>query len=528
MDSPSLSRRDTLKLSVLGAATLALPVAGVVAAKRASEIAENRIPEPFTVPYQAPPVLAPVRTDPATRTSFYEITQRPFRGQILPGVQTTLFGYNGMVPGPTIRARRNEPSVVRQINTLPEQHPTLGYQPWTSTHLHGAPSLPQFDGYASDISLPGQYKDYRYSNSEDARTLWYHDHCVHHTAENVYSGLAGQYHVIDTLEQSLPIPHGDYELPVSIGDAAFRKDGELLFDNRSESGLMGDVILVNGRPWPLLRVEQRKYRLRILNASVARGYRLRLSTGAPMTVIATDGGLVRTPQPVTELLLGVAERYEVIIDFAGLRAGQRVELRNAGVKNAIDYDHTDKVMAFEVTGPATSTVGNEIPAELNPTPKNMHLTAADAVRTRRLRFRRQGGEWTIDQLTWQDVIDSEFRDVRADPALGDIEVWELQNNSGGWNHPIHLHLVDFRILDRNGRPPRAQELGPKDVVYLGENETIRLVTQFGPNEGRYMIHCHNTVHEDHDMMHQFRVGRDLPQNDPITAAPPQNLPASPL
>jgi FtsP/CotA-like multicopper oxidase with cupredoxin domain len=142
----------------------------------------------------------------------------------------------------------------------------------------------------------------------------------------------------------------------------------------------------------------------------------------------------------------------------------------------------------------------------------MNLQPSAAVRTRRMEFRRENGHWTVNGRIWDDVINSGFTLVEANPDLGDVEIWELVNKSGGWFHPIHIHLVDFKILDRNGRPPFAFEAGPKDTAYVGENETVRVLARFGPQRGRYMMHCHNLVHEDHDMMIQFRV--DDPNNDP--------------
>ena len=179
---------------------------------------------------------------------------------------------------------------------LPQQHPTLGYTPWTSTHLHGSASLPQYDGYASDVTQPGQWKNYHYPNFQDARTLWYHDHGVHHTAENAYMGLAGMYIMHDEAEQALGLPRGAYDVPLILKDAMFATDGSLLFDDNDDSGLFGDVNLVNGVPWPVMRVERRKYRFRILNASISRSFRLKLSTGEPFQVIGTDGGLMPAPQ----------------------------------------------------------------------------------------------------------------------------------------------------------------------------------------------------------------------------------------
>jgi FtsP/CotA-like multicopper oxidase with cupredoxin domain len=155
----------------------------------------------------------------------------------------------------------------------------------------------------------------------------------------------------------------------------------------------------------------------------------------------------------------------------------------------------------------------------------LKLTEADSVLTRHLEFHRDGGLWVVNQLTWAQVEASGFTRVIASPALNTVEIWELKNSSGGWFHPVHVHLVDFKVLDRNGRPPEPYEQGPKDVVYVGEGDTVRILARFGPHQGRYMLHCHNTVHEDGDMMAQMQVGVGGP--DPITAAPPRPGPPPP-
>ncbi|MGH2554999.1 MAG: multicopper oxidase family protein [Actinomycetota bacterium] len=518
-----LSRRDMLKLGVLGSAALMLPLERVARTTLAlsKRIPEGRLPRPFTVPFASPPVLRPVRS--TTTTDYYDLPLEVARAEILPGLDTQFWGYHGIFPGPTIKARRGRPSVVRQTNRLPSIHPTLRYRPWSSTHLHGSPSLPQYDGYASDVTNPGEYKDYHWANTPEGRTLWYHDHGVHHTAQNVYMGLAGQFLLSDDLEQSLPIPHGRYDLPLILQDAIFATDGSLVYDDNTESGVFGDVILVNGRPWPAMKVERRKYRFRVLNASVSRSFGLTLDSGEPMTVIGTDGGLMPNPQDVGYLRLGNAERYEVVIDFSKHRIGERVVLENQSPPNNIDYSTTNVVMAFEVVSERTSTRGNSIPDVLNPHSPIMKLDSSMATRTRRFEFERKHGLWTINGSTWAEVISSGYELVSANPGLNDVEIWELANPHGGWFHPVHIHLIDFQILDRNGRPPFAYEQGPKDVVYVGENETVRVLARFGPHNGRYMMHCHNLVHEDHDMMVQFQVGAG--GDDPMTAAPAAPLPA---
>jgi FtsP/CotA-like multicopper oxidase with cupredoxin domain len=373
--------------------------------------------------------------------------------------------------------------------------------------------LPQFDGYASDITNPGQYKDYHYPNFQAGRTLWYHDHGLHHTAENVQMGLAAQYHLHDPLEASLPIPKGAYDVPLIVSDAMFNADGSLLFDNHSESGMYGDVILVNGRPWPTMRVQRRKYRFRLLNASVSRSYKWSLDSGEPLTVIATDGGFMPSPQPVSSFRQGMAERYEIVIDFAKYPAGRRVVLLNSSPPNNINYANTNKVMAFDVVGDDFDPTDNAVPDALNPGNPVMALTESQAVQKRRIDLVRKDGNWTINGHTWDDVVRSKFSLTEADPKNGDVEVWEIRNSSGGWFHPVHIHLIDFKVLDRNGKPPMPHELGPKDVVYVGENEVVRVLARF-EGRGKYMIHCHNLVHEDHDMMSQFEV-RDDNESDPL-------------
>jgi FtsP/CotA-like multicopper oxidase with cupredoxin domain len=151
---------------------------------------------------------------------------------------------------------------------------------------------------------------------------------------------------------------------------------------------------------------------------------------------------------------------------------------------------------------------------------------------RQLRFERQNGQWTINGVIWDDIERSGFTKLFGNPQPFAVEQWTIINQSGGWFHPVHIHLIDAKIIARNtnGGKPFAWELGPKDVFYAGENESITTLMQFDatPQEGgRYMIHCHNLVHEDHDMMVQYALA-NLRTNDPITADPPKRdtLPAN--
>ena len=472
----TLTRRDLIKMGVLVSGAVALPLERTVSALTTgtNQIAESALPKPFTIPFAVPPTLRPVRR--TATTDFFKIAMRPFEADVIPGYKTVMWGYNSSYPGPTINADVGRRTVIRHLNQLPPVHPVLKYKPYTSVHLHGMPSLPPYDGYASDITNPGWYKDYIYPNTHPASTFWYHDHGVQHTAENVSMGLVAQYHLHDALERSLPIPHGAF----------------------------GNVFLVNGRPWPLMKVHQRKYRFRLLNASVSRSYRFELDSGTPFTMIATDAGLMPHPVDVTSFRVGMAERYEFVLDFSKFPVGRHIVMRNVSPKNNIDFTNTDKVMAFEVVGGTFDTRNNAVPDSLNPQNETMLLKQSQSVITRPQELKRTNGQWTIDGFTWEDVVASNFKFCLAKPVTKTVEIWELSNPHGGWFHPVHIHLIDFRVLDRNGRPPFAYERGPKDVVYVGENETVRVLIKFR-GRGRYMTHCHNLVHEDHDMMGQFDV-----------------------
>jgi spore coat protein A, manganese oxidase len=301
-----------------------------------------------------------------------------------------------------------------------------------------------------------------------------------------------------------------------LSDAMFQADGNLLFGYTDDSGHWGDVNLVNGRPWPLMKVARRKYRFRILNASMSRSFNIEMDSGDNFTVIGSDGGLMPTPQKIRRIKIGSGERYEVVVDFARFAPGSRIVMRNASPKNNVNFSNTSKIMMFEVTGDAFDPSNNAVPSVLRPDNPAMTVQPAESVATRVLKLYRANGSWTINGHTWDTVQRSGFNFVEWSPKEHSVEVWEIWNDSGGWFHPTHIHLVDFRILSRNGKAPFAYERGPKDVVYVGENERVKLLMRFD-GCGKYMIHCHNLRHEDHDMMSQFEVLSDTPMDSPLSA-----------
>jgi bilirubin oxidase len=429
---------------------------------------------------------------------FYEIDVKPFEHQVYKGLKPArLVGYDGISPGPTFRMTKGREAVVRFKNHGDKD---------LSVHLHGSYSRAAFDGWAEDVTKPGQYKDYYYPNSQSARTLWYHDHAIHHTAENAYFGQAGFYILHDPAEDSLGLPKGKYDLPLALSAKQYNPDGTL-FDPKDETtSLWGDVIHVNGQPWPFHAVEPRKYRLRWLDASISRTFKLTFvddsGKAVPFTMVGSDTGLLTKPVTTSSIDIAMAERWEMIFDFSAF-AGKNITVKNGrDVQHDEDYNSTDKVMRFVVGKDVSDTSNNgNPPSSLRtvPFPPN---NSGKIDRT--FKFHRSNGEWQVNGVTFADVKNR----ILAKPARGAIEIWQLENGSGGWSHPVHIHLVDFQILTRTGGTRGVlnyEKEALKDVVLLGENEVVTVIARYAPYDGVYMFHCHNLIHEDHDMMAAFNV-----------------------
>lgn len=296
----------------------------------------------------------------------------------------------------------------------------------------------------------------------------------------------------------MPSGYGVHDIPLILSSKEYNSDGTLLSPAGETDSLFGDVIHVNSQPWPFFKVEPRKYRLRFLNAAVSRTFLLyfRRATGSsakiPFRVIAGDTGLLVGPTTTSELYISMAERYEVVFDFAPY-AGQNITLRNTEDVGAdTDYLHTDKVMQFVVSSTPvtdTSVVPNSL-GQVNFPPHKS--TGID----RRFKFDRGNGEWQINGVVFSDVQNR----VLANVPRGTVEIWELENGGGGWSHPIHIHLVDFRVLSRSNDDGRIvypyESLGLKDVVWLAPKEIVTVEAHYAPWDGVYMFHCHNLIHED--------------------------------
>jgi spore coat protein A, manganese oxidase len=505
-----ISRRDALKMGFVASAGLFLPLGfagdalgwsnsswdGHWDSSWDSRDSTSPTFTPYTTDLPIAPVLSP--TSSTSTTDYYNVNMQPTQVQIIPGVTTPVWTYNGLYPGPTIKARKGRQVVIRQQNSLPET---------MTVHLHGAYVDGDSDGHPNDLIAPGAYKDYIYANNMNARTLWYHDHAEMTTARHVYRGLAGFYILTDDLEDSLPLPKGAYDVPLVIQDRRFNSDGTLNYpsDSVSDEGFQGDVIVVNGAARPRFQVANRKYRFRILNGSDARPYKLALSSGS-FTLIGTEGGLRETPLSMSSLPIWPAERYEIVIDFSKYAVGSKVVL-----KNLLGSGSTAEIMRFDVVRQETDD--SSLPSTLRSAANqaddtHQSTTAAASVATRYWDFDR---EWPNTYVINGKTYDPNRFD--ATPKEGTTEIWSFSTGRG-WSHPVHVHLTNFKILDRNGKAPLAHEQGWKETLALGPDETIRVLIKWpkvplGPIPGnftrRYVFHCHNLEHEDHDMMAQFKI-----------------------
>jgi FtsP/CotA-like multicopper oxidase with cupredoxin domain len=463
-----------------------------------------------------------------------------------------IWGYDGIVPGPTFVERYGVPTVVRIYNELPPFAVGFG-SPEISTHLHNLHCGSESDGFTGDyysatkygptMTASGGYKDHHYPHCyagydnplydptngdprEALGTLWYHDHREGYTAPNCYRGLTGSYLLFDEIDSGdeldtnpkalcLPSGVGKYDIPLAFQDLQFDSGGYLAYDQFSTKGILGSKFAVNGKVQPYFQVERRKYRFRLLDSSLARFYEFYLATGTGInqrfTQISNDGNLLPAPLTASKVQLSPAERADIVIDFSQYPTGTQLYLVNRLIQTdgrgpedvlvnvrGADGLLTSKgipILRFDVGNLPSSPDMSRVPAVLRQLPP---INLSEVVKTRTWEFDKTNEVWTVN---------GKIFDVEHPAAIvkrGTAEIWILKGK-GSWHHPVHIHLEECRILTRNGRPPPPHEIGRKDVIVLAPGEEVRVFIRFRDFVGKYMMHCHNLTHEDHAMMVRFDV-----------------------
>lgn len=573
------NRRDMLKMSAFAGAAMLLPqklrTPDSTTAVQNGVQYHGHVPHhlgaqpqsplltPFVDALPVPPVIRP-KAGSVTKINMQAFRQKLHRD--LP--PTPLWGYNGIYPGPTFEVRTGSPINVKYSNSLPTTHflpvdTTLhgseASQPQVRTvvHLHGARVGQESDGYPEAwFTSDGKTgpvlfnpNPFFYPNEQQATNLWYHDHALGSTRLNIYTGLAGFYFIRDDVEDSLNIPRGQFEIPLLLQDRIFNPDGTLNYPVAIGGThqfwipeFFGDAAVVNGKVFPHLDVEPRRYRFRMLDACNARWLHMTLaetdSAGNPMgmagpmfNIIGTDGGLRPTPVASNDLLMSPAERYDVIVDFSGLDGRFFVLTNDApdpfpgGGEVALP-----QLMMFRVVKPLSSPDTTEIPQTLNPVPLN--IDPATAVVTRNLvlsELDRASDGFPIigllDNKNWDDP-------VTENPLNGQPEIWQLINTTTD-GHPKHIHLTQFQVLNRQAfdqrvfaktgklkftappTPPTPDEVNAyKDVVKSFPGIVTRLIMKFvlptsvklvSGEHHKYIWHCHILEHEDNEMMRPIDV-----------------------
>lgn len=439
-------------------------------------------PPTFTRPLPIPALKRLSRATP--QADEVELAVRKGLARPLPGPATSVLGYDGAWPGPTLVGTRGRPLLLTLLNQLDEP---------TNIHNHGHHVAASSDGHPLDVIKPGQSRLYTYPNNQSAGTYWYHDHTFGMTGEHVYRGLAGVYIIRDPAEAALGLPDGEYDVPILLQDRLFDATNAFSYTVGAGTiftGALGNTLCANGVHTPFLAVATRRYRLRLINASNARNLRLALASGEPLIQIASDGGLLAAPVAQKTVDLAPSERADVIVDFGRAKLGDTVVLRNLDRT----WPELPDVLRFHVTRKEADP--SRVPSRLFPV---LRVPEAEAVTKRRIRFQLSDGQWTLNGLRY-DPARIDFR-----PKLGTTEIWEIENGEQTQTHPFHHHLVPFQILDIDGVPPPAALMGWKDTVSVPPAGRVRIIIRFHGFTGTYVFHCHKLEHEDHAMMLQEQI-----------------------
>lgn len=418
---------------------------------------------------------------------------------LLKGSITGTMAYGNGILGPTFDVQKGETLSIHLQNKLTEP---------TNIHWHGLVLPADMDGHPEDLALPGGSFHYQLPIHQRAGTYWYHPHPHEATARQVFMGLAGMFLVRDEEEAALNLPSGDYEIPLIIQDK--RLSGTSLTYAPSEveimTGYLGETILINGLNAPFQSVEKRWYRLRLLNGSTARVYQLGFSNQQPFYLIGTDGGLLEKPEKLTSLLLAPGERADVLINFNDFPIGSEVYLSSAKFSQFnLQGRQEFRIMKFRVDKASTDSF--LMPVVLS-TLSALPASAASRVRTLNISklvggtgSHSSGSRHGINGMTY-DNDHSAFT-----VSAGETEIWEFDNLEGDEIHPMHIHGVQFQILNRMGGRGQvfAYEKGWKDTVMVMPGEKVSVIMSFPSYIGKFVFHCHNLEHEDDGMMLNYEI-----------------------
>lgn len=548
----AITRRDFMNGVGMGTAAL---LAGVPQAQAAPRMqgASDTFEADLALELIARPRNASLRPGRATSVWSYE-------ARMLKGDPTSVQALPDSYLGPILRLRRGQKVRIDFVNRLDQP---------STVHWHGLHVPDTMDGHPRFAIGPGERYRYEFEVRNRAGTYWYHAHPHGHTGEQVYFGLAGLLLVSDDEEQALPLPRGEYDVPIVIQDRSFDDDNQFRYlgdtgptargDASGASsgpgntmggrgmmggeatmpggmggmmarmmGFLGDTILVNGRPDASIEVATHPYRLRILNGSNSRIYKLAWHDGRSLTVIGTDGGLLERPVHKDYVMLAPAERVELWADFSKDDLGTQLTLMSLAFEGSMGG-----MMGMMGGGPMAAMMGNsslaagarfpifkvnvarktnarlELPERLSAVSWPRLQDAVNRAKPRAFRITMAQMQWGFDGRGFEMMAVAPNEVVK----LGTTEVWEFANDSGMMTmaHPIHVHDPQFQVLERRhgaasgGVRDGYVDQGWKDTVLVMPGDRVKLLMRFADYPGLYLYHCHMLEHEDLGLMRNYRI-----------------------
>lgn len=516
-ESSGLTRRDFLRSA--GAAAVLTHVA---AARSSSEALISRTILPRDDPSFIPDVVIDLQAAPGEAALFPGQATRVwgYEGRVLQGDSTTLQTLSGSYLGPIIRAKKGQKLRVNFTNGLTEE---------SVIHWHGLHVPPEMDAHPRYAIGPGETYVYDLPITNRAGTYWYHPHPDGRTGPQVYNGLAGLLLVSDNEEAALGLPSGEYDVPLVIQDRSFDRNNQLVYSSSgmmSMTGFLGDRILVNGRPDFTLPVARRAYRLRLINGSNSRIYKLAWDDRTPLTIIATDGGLLETPVQRDYVMLAPGERVELYADFRKRPVGTTVRLVSlqfsgadaGGMGGGQTLPNGAAFSVIQVQVQRKKKANYSLPDRLSTINRYRLEDAANASNPRSfavsasmMRLLLNGRTFELEGVAPNEIV-----------QLGTLEAWQFTNQGstggmmgGAMAHPLHVHGVQFQVIERKVSSQFASawetvrsgyvDDGWKDTVLLMPGESVKLLLRFEDYTGLYVYHCHILEHEDQGMMRNYLV-----------------------
>ena len=513
MTLQNISRRDFLRLMGIGSATFALNacvpesiLSTAPAAMTATPASNSGIEPDVEINLRATESEVQIFQGQATRVWRYQ-------GEVTRGPEDALIVIPDVYLGPIFNVKTGQTIRIHFTNELPE--PSI-------VHWHGLHVPVEADGHPRLVIETGETYVYDFTVADRAGTFWYHPHPHGRTGVQAYAGLAGLFIIHDENELGLGLPSGAYDMPIVIQDRNFDENNQLIYGGNGMMdqmmGFLGNQILINGQAEFSLPVETRPYRLRLLNGSNSRIYKLAWEDGTPITVLGTDGGLLEKPVMRDYITLAPAQRVELWVDFSKDEVGSEKNLISlpfaaygGGGTYTLFAAKIEKEVSVSAPLPeklAAITWHNEDDAVNNRSPRAIVMAMGG------------GMQWSLNGRTFEmDAVD-ESEIVK----LGDLEVWEFKNQAGGGMgmmmneslpHPMHVHGLQYQVIERevdsSGREAWETlkdghvDEGWHDTVLVMPGERVKILLKFEDFTGLYLYHCHNLEHEDMGMMRNYRV-----------------------